>query len=119
MVYLGQAYDSGAEDLLGDRARSCQNCWSVAMEWYGRAVAMDTADEEGNYDSTMDYPTYQILARQAEMYREGGGGLERDYSRATELYSEAADMAMVAMKGRLANKYYALAEEVASLVTDE
>ena len=28
-----------------------------------------------------------------------------------ELYTEAADGAMAAMKGRLANKYYALAEE--------
>ena len=28
-----------------------------------------------------------------------------------ELYTEAADAAMAAMKGRLANKYYALAEE--------
>ena len=28
-----------------------------------------------------------------------------------ELYTEAADGAMAAMKGRMANKYYALAEE--------
>ena len=30
---------------------------------------------------------------------------------AGELYNEAGELAMAAMKGRLANKYYALAEE--------
>ncbi len=35
-----------------------------------------------------------------------------------ELYTEAADGAMAAMKGRLANKYYALAEEAWAQVED-
>lgn len=33
-----------------------------------------------------------------------------------ELFTSAADSAMAAMKGRLANKYYALAEEMNALI---
>ena len=40
-------------------------------------------------------------------------------SSAGELYTEAADVAMAAMKGRLANKYYALAEEAWAQVEEE
>ena len=36
-----------------------------------------------------------------------------------ELYNEAAEAAMAAMKGRLANKYYALAEEAWAQVEEE
>lgn len=36
-----------------------------------------------------------------------------------ELYTEAADEAMAAMKGRLANKYYMKAEEAWALVEEE
>ena len=36
-----------------------------------------------------------------------------------ELYNEAADGAMAAMKGRLANKYYALSEEAWAECPDE
>ena len=119
MVYLAKAYDSGKEELLGDRLRSCgDRRWVEAIEWYSRAVAMNTTDEEGNYDGTMDDPPYQLIARQAEMYGEGGHGLEQDYARSGELYSEAADLAMAAMKGRLANKFYALAEDMNAMIDE-
>lgn len=36
-----------------------------------------------------------------------------------ELYTEAADEAMAAMKGRLATQYYTKAEEAWALVEDE
>jgi elongation factor 2 kinase len=36
-----------------------------------------------------------------------------------ELYNQAAEGAMAAMKGRLANKYYALAEEAAAEIEEE
>ena len=95
MVYLAKAYDSGKEELLGDRLRSCgDRRWVEAIEWY------------------------QLIARQAEMYGEGGHGLEQDYARSGELYSEAADLAMAAMKGRLANKFYALAEEMNAMIDE-
>lgn len=36
-----------------------------------------------------------------------------------ELYNEAAEEAMASMKGRMANTYYALAEEAYALVEEE
>ena len=36
-----------------------------------------------------------------------------------DLYNEAAEGAIAAMKGRLANKYYCLAEEAYALVEEE
>ena len=59
----------------------------------------------------MDDPVYLLQAREAEMVLEGAHGLERNPQQAGDLYTEAADNAMAAMKGRLANKYYMLAEE--------
>ena len=41
------------------------------------------------------------------------------FSYAGDLYNEAAEGAMAAMKGRLANKYYALAEEAYAQVEEE
>ena len=99
MILLAKAYDTGEQ--LGTRLRS----WPKAINWYTLAVSMESGDEEGNYDGTMDDPTYQLLARKAEMYRHGEYELDADTAKAAELYTEAADAAMAAMKGRLANKY--------------
>ena len=41
----------------------------------------------------------------------GKFGLSTDYEKAGQYYQEAADLAMEEMKGKLANKYYILAEE--------
>ena len=114
MVYLGKAYDSGQG--LGTRSKS----WSEAVQWYTKAISsMEATDEEGNFDGTMDDPPYQLLARLAEMYRDGGNGITVDPALAADYFTQAADSAMTAMKGRLANKYYALAEEMNALIEDE
>jgi elongation factor 2 kinase len=49
--------------------------------------AVKTSDEEGNYDSTMDDPTYQLLGRLGEMYRDGGHGLDKNPSKAGTIVS--------------------------------
>ena len=114
MVYLGKAYDSG--NGLGTRSIS----WTEAAHWYSRSVSsMEATDEEGNFDGTMDDPPYQLLGRLAEMYRDGGNGITVDPALAADYFTQAADSAMTAMKGRLANKYYALAEEMNALIEDE
>ncbi|EFX89875.1 hypothetical protein DAPPUDRAFT_299989 [Daphnia pulex] len=114
IVYLAKAYDTGKG--LGTRNVS----WSESVYWYTEAVeAVKTSDEEGNYDGTMDDPTYQLLGRLGEMYRDGGHGLDKNPSKAADYFSNAADSAMAAMKGRLANKYYALAEEMSALVEED
>lgn len=68
--------------------------------------------------SLFEEANYSILARMAEMYLEGGHSLERDPQRAGDLYTEAAESAMSAMKGKLSSKYYMLAEEAWSEVTE-
>lgn len=81
MIYLGKAYDSGKG--LGTRSIS----WVEAVYWYNQALN-ETSDEEGNYDGTMDDPTYQLYGRLAEMYRDGGHGLEKDVSKAGRQISD-------------------------------
>ncbi|XP_077979955.1 eukaryotic elongation factor 2 kinase-like isoform X2 [Glandiceps talaboti] len=106
MIHMARAYDTGL-GLGTNREKS----WTEALHWYESAVSMATEDESGEYNATMDNPNHQLIARQAEMFREGGFNLIKDAQKAGELYNDAAEEAMAAMKGRLANKYYMLAEE--------
>lgn len=106
MIHVAKAYDTGKD--LGTRL---QKSWLEAVYWYDRAINTETADESGEFDGCMEDPTYLLLARQAEMHREGNYGLEKNLYKAGELFQAAADNAMASMKGRLANKYYMLAEE--------
>jgi len=55
--------------------------------------------------------SYSILARMAEMHQMGGHNLPQDLQAAGDLYSEAAEAAMSAMKGKLSTKYFMLAEQ--------
>lgn len=114
MIHMAKAYDTG-NGLGTDRNRS----WTDAINWYEQAVEMAGEDDNGEYDCTLADPNYQLLARQAAMYREGGFGLCKDPSQAGELYNEAAEGAIGAMKGRMANKYYMLAEECYGEVEEE
>jgi elongation factor 2 kinase len=105
-IYMAKAYETGLN--LGTQR---EINWQRAMEFYELAIEkMQTADE-GDFDATMDTPIYQLQAKMAEMYLAGGNGLEADPNRAGELYNEAAESATAAMKGRMANKFYMLAEE--------
>lgn len=72
---------------------------------------MTSEDDCGEFDATMDDPVYQLKAAMAQLYLEGGFGLDKDPSYAGELYTEAAEGATAAMKGRLASRYFTLAEE--------
>ncbi len=60
---------------------------------------------------SMDDAPYVIIARRAEILLEGPEGVTKDPNAAGDLYNEAAESAMNCMKGKLANKYYMLAEE--------
>nr|XP_054762938.1 eukaryotic elongation factor 2 kinase-like [Lytechinus pictus] len=106
ILIVSRAYDTGYN--LGS---SRQKSWLEAMHWYGEAVTTEKPDEDGHFDSTMDDPNYLIQARMAEMYRYGGPDLDKNPEKAAELYNEAAEGAVAAMKGRLSNKYYMLSEE--------
>ncbi|XP_072039957.1 eukaryotic elongation factor 2 kinase-like [Amphiura filiformis] len=106
LLYLAKAYDTG-NGLSSHRERD----WTEATHWYQEVLENNNEDDEGTFDATMDDPPYTIQARLAEMYRGGGFDLEASPTKAGDLYNEAAEGAMAAMKGRLSNKYFMLAEE--------
>lgn len=49
------------------------------------------------------------------MHLEGKNGIEKNVIEAADLFNEAAERAMQCGKGRLANKYYDLAEQASAL----
>ncbi|XP_045398721.1 eukaryotic elongation factor 2 kinase isoform X2 [Lemur catta] len=106
MILVARAFDSG-QNLSPDR---CQD-WVEALHWYNAALERTDCDEGGEYDGMQDEPRYTLLAREAEMLFTGGCRLEKDPQRSGDLYTQAAEAAMEAMKGRLANQYYQKAEE--------
>ncbi|ERE78474.1 eukaryotic elongation factor 2 kinase isoform X1 [Cricetulus griseus] len=106
MILVARAFDTGL-NLSPDR---CQD-WSEALHWYDTALKTTDCDEGGEYDGVQDQPRYVLLARQAEMLFTGGFGLDKNPQRSGDLYTQAAEAAMEAMKGRLANQYYEKAEE--------
>ncbi|XP_038957666.1 eukaryotic elongation factor 2 kinase isoform X2 [Rattus norvegicus] len=106
MILVARAFDTGL-NLSPDR---CQD-WSEALHWYNTALETTDCDEGGEYDGIQDEPQYALLAREAEMLLTGGFGLDKNPQRSGDLYTQAAEAAMEAMKGRLANQYYEKAEE--------
>ncbi|KAF7660335.1 hypothetical protein LDENG_00283600 [Lucifuga dentata] len=113
MITVARAFDTGI-NLSADRNQD----WDEAVHWYDSALNMTDYDEGGDFDGMQDEPRYQLLARMAEMYQEGGFSLAADPQRAGELFTEAAEAAMEAMKGRLANQYYMKAEEAWALMEE-
>lgn len=106
MIHVARAFDTG-QNLSPDRSQD----WPEALHWYNTALDTTDCDEGGEYDGMQDEPRYVLLAREAAMLSEGGFGLEKDPQRSGDLYTRAAEAAMEAMKGRLANQYYEKAEE--------
>ncbi|KAM9094019.1 eukaryotic elongation factor 2 kinase isoform X1 [Sarcophilus harrisii] len=113
MILVARAYDTGL-NLSSDRARD----WQEALHWYDTALNTTDYDEGGEYDGIQDDPRHTLLAREAEMLFTGGFQLEKDPKRSGDLYTAAAEAAMEAMKGRLANKYYEKAEEAWALMEE-
>ncbi|XP_062270007.1 eukaryotic elongation factor 2 kinase isoform X4 [Platichthys flesus] len=114
MIIVAKAFDSGV-NLSADRKQD----WAEAIRWYESALNMTDCDEGGEFDGTQDEPRHLMLARAGEMYQEGGHNLTADPQRAGDLFTEAAEAAMAAMKGRLANQYYMKAEEAWALIEEE
>ncbi|XP_028287501.1 eukaryotic elongation factor 2 kinase isoform X4 [Parambassis ranga] len=113
MIIVARAFDTGI-NLPADRKQD----WEEAIHWYDTVLNMTDYDEGGEFDGTQDEPRYLLLAREAEMYQEGGHNLTADPQRAGDLFTEAAETAMASMKGRLANQYYMKAEEAWALMEE-
>lgn len=113
MLYMAHAYETGQR--LGPN-RSTD--YKKSIDWYQRVVGFqdetDAHDSESSgkttFSSFSPLSRHEILAKMAEMYKEGGYGLNQDFERAYCLFNEAAEAAMEAMNGKLANKYYEKAE---------
>ncbi|XP_055006004.1 eukaryotic elongation factor 2 kinase isoform X3 [Boleophthalmus pectinirostris] len=114
MITVARAFDTGF-NLPVDKKQD----WEEAVHWYDTALNMMDYDEGGEFDGTQDEPRYLLLSREAEMFQEGGHGLKADPQKAGDLFTEAAEAAMAAMKGRLANQYYMKAEEAWALMEEE
>ncbi|KAM9837468.1 eukaryotic elongation factor 2 kinase isoform 2-T3 [Aulostomus maculatus] len=113
MITTARAFDTGI-NLPVDRKQD----WEEAIHWYDNVLNMTDYDEGGEFDGTQDEPRYLLLTREAEMYQVGGYNLTADPQRAGDLFTEAAEAAMAAMKGRLANQYYMKAEEAWALMEE-
>ncbi|XP_068941038.1 eukaryotic elongation factor 2 kinase isoform X4 [Petaurus breviceps papuanus] len=113
MILVARAYDTGL-NLSSDRTQN----WKEALHWYDTALNTTDYDEGGEYDGIQDEPRHTLLAREAEMLFTGGFQLEKDPQKSGDLYTAAAEAAMEAMKGRLANKYYEKAEEAWALMEE-
>jgi elongation factor 2 kinase len=93
--------------------------WNRAIEYYRRILrdnSNDKTEDAGYVDilSTDCEPSYIIISRIAEMYMSGENGVEKNLEEAADLFTEAAEKAIQFGKGRLANKYYVLAEHARS-----
>ncbi|XP_005405140.1 PREDICTED: eukaryotic elongation factor 2 kinase isoform X2 [Chinchilla lanigera] len=113
MILVARALDTG-QNLSPDRCRD----WLEALHWYRTALETTDCDEGGEFDGMQGEPRYALLAREAEMLLTGGCGLGRDPQRSGDLYTQAAEAAMEAMKGRLASRYYEKAEEAWACMED-
>eukprot|EP00088_Acartia_fossae_P000553 TRINITY_DN10225_c1_g1_i4.p1 TRINITY_DN10225_c1_g1~~TRINITY_DN10225_c1_g1_i4.p1 ORF type:complete len:848 (-),score=112.71 TRINITY_DN10225_c1_g1_i4:515-3031(-) len=94
VLYLAKAFDTG-HNLGSDRRASAEE----AVRWYKKAIELGAEQ------------VYLLKARIAEIMLAGDKDFNRDPSAAGDLYTEAAEAAMEDMKGKLANRYYMLAEE--------
>ncbi|KAM7370598.1 hypothetical protein PAMP_010129 [Pampus punctatissimus] len=113
MTTVARAFDTGF-NLSVDRKQD----WKEAIHWYDSVLNMTDYDEGGEFDGTQDEPRYLLLAREAEMYQTGGHNLTADPQKAGDLFTAAAEAAMAAMKGRLANQYFMKAEEAWALMEE-
>ncbi|XP_077481969.1 eukaryotic elongation factor 2 kinase isoform X3 [Stigmatopora argus] len=113
MITVARAFDTGV-NLSADRKQD----WVAAIRWYDNALNMVEHDEGGEFDGIQDEPRYLLLAREAEMFLVGGYNLAADPQKAGDLFTEAAEAAMEAMKGRSANQYYMKAEEAWALMDE-
>jgi elongation factor 2 kinase len=117
MLFLADAYEKGTP-LGSERTKS----YEKAVHYLEKAMACDEGEEEEQSEASLcvvDTPRYAIHSTMAQLFRTGGFGLEKNPMKAGDLYNEAAEEAMEQAKGKLANKFYMLAEEAWAEVEEE
>ncbi len=117
LYFVAKAYDNGV-----GLSKNAKIDWNKSAEYYRKLISYNTNDSAledlGYSDIGFDSePDYMILGRLGQMYFQGLNGLERNVHEASELFTEAADKAIVFGNGRLANKYYNLAEKASAMTS--
>ena len=103
MVFMAQSYELGVNGAKRDLDH--------ALYWYESIIALDEDEGGDTEEMSLESPPYVMVAKSAELWNSGILKQGRDPNKAGELFNQAADIAMSFMKGKLANKYYMLAEE--------
>lgn len=116
LYFVAKAYDTGFG--LGKNKKIDLN---KAVDYYRRILSENRHEKsnESNVYSDMNSEfdsDYVILSRLGVIHMEGADGIEKNPQEAYELFEEAAEMAMLHGKGRLANKYYELSEKASSMM---
>ena len=66
-------------DVTQSEAHNREPDWISVMHWLERMLeTIDQSDDNGEFDSANDYPSYIVKSRMASMFRTGGYGLEKD-----------------------------------------
>ena len=110
MVFLAQSYELGINGADPDP--------NQALYWYESIIAMDEDEGGDTEEMSLEYPPYIMVAKSAELWNSGLLKQGRNPVKAGQLFNQAAEVAMSCMKGKMANKYYMLAEEVWGEIED-
>jgi len=111
LVFMAQSYEFGINGADLDLDQS--------LYWYESVIALDKEEGCDTEDMSLDSPPYIVIAKTAHLWLAGNLKQGRDPKKAGDLYNEAAEVAMNCMKGKMANKYYMLAEEAYGEAEDE
>ena len=55
-----------------------QVSYGQAVDWYLRAISASQHENSDDFDATIDHPVYQLQAKVAELYLQGGPDLDKD-----------------------------------------
>ncbi len=97
--------------------------WVKAEEFYRKILSENRNEKNSPSESTAYSDTnsdfdsdYVIISRIGEMYMEGKYGIEKNPQEASDLFMEAADLAVHFGKGRLANKYFEMSDKALAMI---
>ena len=111
--FSANAYDTGHNlvDPEKDRSVSKTIYWLEKVQEFDETGMDGAGNEEGGQFA--EEPSYKILSRLAEIWLNGceKENITKNPEKSGDLYNSAAEAAMNCMKGKLANKFYMLAEE--------
>uniref|UniRef100_A0A6B2L0Y9 Alpha-type protein kinase domain-containing protein n=1 Tax=Arcella intermedia TaxID=1963864 RepID=A0A6B2L0Y9_9EUKA len=105
IYWVGQYYEMGTSTIIN---------WKNAQHYYSLLLNSDCETYDDLYGwEAPTFMKFEIKAVLAKLLSTGGNELEEDRGTAYELYSEAAEEAMMLRKGKEAMHYYQVMESLA------